>query len=99
MCTWGDEVPLDVPIPAHLSHTGHFHWGRKGVDRCMVPLVQALNNARIYTANCCCGHGKEPGQIILHDGQILTILPEIARSQGCSEAIGEGCITKPKGMV
>ena len=73
-CTLGkDEVVLRVPIPANLSHTGRFHWALKPVDRCIAPIVKALNDADIYTAGCCCGHGKTDGNIILHDGRILII--------------------------
>lgn len=73
MCEWGTDIVLRVPIPAYLSHTGEFHWDNKGIDACIAPLVQALNDAGIYTANSCCGHGKRPGQIILHDGRVLIV--------------------------
>jgi hypothetical protein len=73
MCKHGDEVLLSVPIPASLSHTGELRWETKSVDRCIAPLVKALNDAGIYTANCCCGHGETDGNIILHDGRTLTI--------------------------
>lgn len=73
MCEHGTDVLLLVPIPAHLSHTGEMRWDVKGVDACISPLVKALNDAAIYTAGCCCGHGKGPGNIILHDGRVLTI--------------------------
>ena len=73
MCTWGTDVILRVPIPAHLSHTGEFRWDDKGVDSCITPLVAGLIERRVYTANSCCGHGKGPGSIILHDGQKLTV--------------------------
>ena len=64
---------LNVPIPAHLSHTGIFRWDAKPVDACIAPIVQALNDAGIYTANSCCGHGKSDGSIVLHDGRELII--------------------------
>jgi hypothetical protein len=73
MCEWGDDVTLLVPIPANLSCTGEFRWEYKPVDRCISDLVVALNSAGIFTANCCCGHGKSTGSIILHDGRILLI--------------------------
>ena len=73
MCKWGNEVILRVPIPANLSHTGEFRWENKGVDACIADIVDALNTAGIYTANCCCGHGKHDGEIILHDGRVLVI--------------------------
>lgn len=73
MCQNGDEVLLIVPIPAHLSHTGKARWDIKAIDRCIAPIVQALNDAGIHTASCCCGHGKQDGEILLHDGRVLTI--------------------------
>lgn len=73
MCEWGTQVEMEVPIPAYLSHTGEFRWDRKGIDSCIAPIIAALNTAGIYTANCCCGHGKAPGTIFLHDGRTLVV--------------------------
>lgn len=75
MCAHGDEVALNVLMPAHLSYTGEARWTRKGIDRCIAPIVQALNDAGVYTANCCCGHGEAEGTILLHDGRELRVLP------------------------
>lgn len=74
MCEWGSEKQLLVPIPAELSHTGEFRWAVKGVDLCISDIVQALNNAGIYTSNSCCGHNKENGEILLHDGRNLIVI-------------------------
>lgn len=74
MCKWGTDIMLRVPMPADLSYTGEFRWADKPVDACIAPLVQALNDAEIYTANCCCGHGKAAGEIILHDGRVLIVV-------------------------
>lgn len=74
MCRHGDTVLLLVPIPAHLSHTGEFRWDYKAIDACIAPIVEALNNAGIYTANCCCGHGEYVGSILLHDGRELVVI-------------------------
>jgi hypothetical protein len=76
MCKWGNTIILMVPIPAYLSYTDKFRWDKKGIDSCIAPIVQALNNAGIYTSNCCCGHGKEDGEIFLHDGRKLIIIKE-----------------------
>jgi hypothetical protein len=73
MCKLGDETILYVPVPANLSHNGKFRWDWKGIDFCIAPIVQALNDAGIYTAGCCCGHGEMDGNIILHDGRKLII--------------------------
>jgi len=73
-CVFGrHEVILNVPIPANFSHTGKFRWALKPIDNCIAPIVQALNDAGIYTSGCCCGHGETDGNVILHDGRLLTI--------------------------
>lgn len=74
MCAHGNEVILNVPIPANLSHTGEFRWDNKAVDKCISTIVQALNDAHIYTASCCCGHDVTEPEIILHDGRVIRII-------------------------
>lgn len=74
MCVHGDDVILRVPIPAHLSHTGTARWDMKGVDRCIAPIVEALNAHGILTESCCCGHEKIPGSIMLQDGRELVVV-------------------------
>lgn len=73
MCKHGNHIILKVPIPSNLSHTGKLRWDDKPVDSCIAPIVKALNDAGIYTANSCCGHGKENGEIVLHDGRTIII--------------------------
>jgi hypothetical protein len=73
MCSWGDTKLLQVLIPAHLSHTNEARWDTKAIDSCLADIVDALNGAGIYTVTSCCGHGRESGSIILHDGRELTI--------------------------
>jgi len=73
MCHWGDVVVMRVPIPSHLSHTGHERWDEKQIDACVAPLVQELLDVGIMTSNSCCGHDNGPGGIILHDGQELSL--------------------------
>lgn len=75
MCDHGNERLLLVPMPAELSHTGKFRWVTKGVDQCIAPIVEALNNAGVLTANSCCGHGERDGSILLHDGREIIIKP------------------------
>lgn len=74
MCAPGDDVILRVNIPAHLSHTGRARWDDKAVDRCIAPIVEALNAHSILTEASCCGHGKAPGSIVLQDGRELRVL-------------------------
>ena len=73
MCGHGTDTLLTVIVPARLSYTGKDRKAVKGIDSCIAPLVQALNSAGIYTANSCCGHGREDGWITLHDGRMLVI--------------------------
>ena len=73
MCEWGNTVNQMVLVPATLSCTGKSRWVIKAVDSCIADIVQALNDAGIYTANCCCGHGSRRGEIILQDGRILYV--------------------------
>jgi hypothetical protein len=73
VCEHGNIVQLLVPIPANLSYTGKFRWDIKGIDSCIAPIVKALNDAEIYTSNSCCGHGKQPGEILFHNGRTLII--------------------------
>jgi hypothetical protein len=47
------------------------------VDACIAPLVQALNDAGVHTVGCCCGHFKQPGSILILQGeeQLALLLP------------------------
>jgi hypothetical protein len=85
MCVWGSSDLLLVPIPAALSHTGHLRWDIKAVDRCLAPLVEALNSAGILTASSCCGHGLTDGSILLHDGRELRIVGQCIRMEGANQ--------------
>ena len=73
MCKHGNDVILTVPISAEASYTGEFRWAEKPIDSCITPYVKALIDAGFLTGGCCCGHGKEMGGIILHDGTRFTI--------------------------
>lgn len=73
MCDWGDTVVLDFGRPAD-------------VDRCIAPLVSALNASGFPTVACCCGHGKQPGRISLADGRDLFIAPDFEVAQAISAA-------------
>lgn len=71
MCERGDTVtmvlparPLSDPFGKHLSYS---------IDRCIAPLVAALNRGGITTVACCCGHGKAVGSIVLGHGRALII--------------------------
>ena len=73
MCEWGNWELVKVLVPADLSCTGKAHWKLAKIDKCIASIVQALNEAGIYTRGCCCGHNKKDGYIELQDGRILVI--------------------------
>jgi len=76
MCKWGTDIPLNVFIPAALSHTDHDRFDAKPIDACIAPLVQALNDIGWTTVASCCGHGERPAEIKLLDGRSIIILGE-----------------------
>lgn len=81
MCKWGTDILCLVPIDPRLSYDGQFRWDYKAVDACIAPLINALNAAGIYTSNCCCGHGKSPGWITLHDGRSILVAATFDEAQ------------------
>lgn len=61
MCQWGNTVCIEIdgqPID---------------VDRCIAPIVAALNACGMKTRASCCGHGEQPGNIALWDGREIII--------------------------
>jgi hypothetical protein len=63
MCERGDTVLIETP------------GGNLEIDRCIAALVGALNDGGLPTTGSCCGHGSGMGDIFLHDGRILVVLP------------------------
>jgi len=74
MCKWGTDEEVQVTVPAHLSYTGEDRVDTIKIDKCIAPIVRALNEAGIRTDQSCCGHGKGNGSILLHDGRELIIV-------------------------
>lgn len=72
MCINEHEL-VKVKIPANLSHTGKAFWKHCKIDKCIAPLVRALQEGGIDMRGSCCGHGKMDGDIHLQDGRILII--------------------------
>ncbi len=73
MCEYGDTIPVKVRVPADLSCTGKRRWKRFQIDRCIAPIVKALQKGGIDMRHSCCAHGKGPGDIRLQDGRTLVI--------------------------
>ena len=47
-----------------------------GIDKCIQPLVKALNDCGIETIASCCGHGNTNGNIALRDGREIIIVTD-----------------------
>jgi hypothetical protein len=73
MCEYGDTVVLKLKIPAHLSHTGKERLKDCEIDRCIAPIVKALNDGGVATIACCCGHKRGFGNIVLEDGREILL--------------------------
>ncbi len=85
MCI-GETELVSVKIPSDLSHTGKSFWKKCPIDKCIAPLVSALQEAGIDMRGSCCGHGKCPGNIMLQDGRYLFIcdsLDDLKRIDSC----------------
>lgn len=46
-------------------------------DPCITELVDALNANSLSTVASCCGHGHRPGSIVMSDGRVLVICPDL----------------------
>lgn len=79
MCEHGDTVSVRVKIVADLACDGVEKWKDAQIDRCIAPLVRALQRGGIDMRACCCGHGKRNGHIILADGRAMVLRTEGAR--------------------
>ncbi len=78
MCEWGDTVDVRVLIPVKHSATGRDEWRVKAIDRCIAPVVEALQAPGAGTEYSCCGHGRFLGGIGLRDGRVLLIADRFA---------------------
>jgi len=62
MCQWGKSKKIKLCQPNEISKRTIVD-----VDYCIADIVQKLNNKKIRTLGCCCGHFKNPGEIIIED--------------------------------
>ena len=90
MCNWGESEEVLVFIPSWLSYTHKDRFAFKKIDKCIAPIVKALNFNGIYTTQSCCGHGKGDGRIDLLDGRTLILVPsKQSQSSVNTETFGE----------
>lgn len=76
MCQDRNSTIVHVRIAASLSHMGEAYWRGMPIDRCIAPIVSALQVGGIDMLASCCGHGEGPGRIDLADGRYLLIMPK-----------------------
>lgn len=68
MCKWGNDIIVKLQRPMGVSQRDYC-----GVDACIAPLVQAMNDNGMETVSSCCGHGNRPGEIILADNRSVIL--------------------------
>ena len=69
MCKRGNTVKMELPI------VGDFRQGIADIDKCLAPIIKALNDGGVLTTGCCCGHGEIMGYIHLANGKYLGVFP------------------------
>lgn len=88
MCEHGDTVSIWIPTRRAFGEYAD-------VDRCVAPLVVALNAAGFETVASCCGHGHRPGSVILRDGRELVLFQSVEdaadATRGYPNIHGEHC--------
>lgn len=73
MCLPGEMKEILVKISEDLSHSGISFWKYQKIDKCIAPIIDALQKGGIDMRGSCCGHGKGYGRIDLQDGRIIQI--------------------------
>jgi len=74
-CPCRETENVLVHIDADLACEGKEKWKFVKIDKCIVPLVKALQTGGINMRASCCGHGRDIGSIDLSDGRKLLIYP------------------------
>lgn len=73
MCEHGDTIDVPVMVLSAMAHGGQDEVKVKPIDRCIAPIVKALNDGGVYMLGSCCGHGMKMGEIALADGRYLHV--------------------------
>lgn len=63
MCKWGTDKLIYCIRRNHPDYSDGWH--PIHVDACIADYVQEMNRRGIITLNCCCGHGKDVGYVII----------------------------------
>jgi len=69
MCRHGDRVKIRIGDK------------EQDVDRCLAPIIKALNEGGIKTAMSCCGHGEHDGFILCADEDKYRLLIVVSEEE------------------
>lgn len=69
MCKHGDKVEMELPV------VGTIRQGIAEIDKCIAPIIKALNDGGVITKGSCCGHSEVMGYIRLNNGKYLGVFP------------------------
>lgn len=72
-----DVVPVMVKVRGNLAAEGVDTWKIKHIDKCVAPIVKALQEGGIDMLSSCCGHGLNVGAITLADGRELLLVKDL----------------------
>jgi hypothetical protein len=95
------DMPAEEPLQGTLNDAawpsrwvlvragGRRQW--KPVEAGVADIVEMLHDpTRVTSVASCCGHGREPGHIVLADGRVLAVLPDQESFQLLAEDIPFG---------
>jgi hypothetical protein len=74
ICPCTTTIDVGCEIPSGYSHTRKRHKKICSIDKCLAPLIRALQAAKIVTTGCCCGHGECDGTVVFEDGTRLIVI-------------------------
>lgn len=78
--------------------TGTIPWGK--IDPEMHDIIRKLNNRKLYTISCCCGHGERSACITFDTSVTLQMLVDILNTsevftivnESVNQLFGEDCV-------
>lgn len=78
MCQWNTSEVVALPPNVDTSKEVR----SVSLDRCLVPAIKAIWAAGFETLGCCCGHDKEPPNVVVPEGHTredIEVIAEVLR--------------------
>ena len=88
-CRCGKHTKVWVLVPPDLSRTGKPYTKEAVIDKCIAPIVEALQAAGIHMRGSCCGHGQYVGEIHLWDGETVILIQQAPAAGAPGEQEGD----------